>query len=87
MITTLLVQITKPVENKQVFCVQGGSYFDFNHAFGKEIYKNLLSFLEAGVIMPNEVKDLPGGACWYPGWLQNGNVYGKKLIVHPQHTP
>ncbi|EEB97471.1 hypothetical protein MPER_03206, partial [Moniliophthora perniciosa FA553] len=77
----------KLVETERAFWIQGNVHLDFNRTFGSELWKRIPSFIEEGIIVPNEVEDLPDGLAGIPDGLErmkNGKVSRKKLIARPQ---
>ncbi|THH31503.1 hypothetical protein EUX98_g2684 [Antrodiella citrinella] len=75
--------------DKDVWTTYGTVHGELNREFGAEMYSYITELLSSGDIKPNLTESLPGGlAAGIEGLrrLQNDEVSGRKLIVHPQET-
>ncbi|KAI0071248.1 GroES-like protein [Panus rudis PR-1116 ss-1] len=75
---------------KRLVWTHGGFNYKYFEELGSEFVPMLPELLEKGEIRPNVPEVLPGGLTAIPGGLsrlKNGQVGGKKLVVHPHETP
>ncbi|KAJ3510388.1 hypothetical protein NLJ89_g4708 [Agrocybe chaxingu] len=78
-----------PTDGKSVMFVFAMAVLPHNRKLCIEMYTRLTQWLQEGVIKPARVEVLPGGLAAVTGGLsrlENGQVSGRKLIIHPQET-
>ncbi|KIJ59658.1 hypothetical protein HYDPIDRAFT_32992 [Hydnomerulius pinastri MD-312] len=74
---------------KQVTLVFGSFQLPHNRALGVQFMQELTKWLAEGTIKPNAVEVLPGGLNGVSAGLrrlENNEVSGKKLVIHPAET-
>ncbi|RDB28751.1 Dehydrogenase azaJ [Hypsizygus marmoreus] len=79
----------RETEGKTFSSILGVWTLDHTRELGLKLYSQLGELLGEGVIKPNRVEVLPGGLNGIVGGLnklENHQVSGVKLVVHPQET-